>query len=61
MAIIVDLEELAKHEPPNWFRHEVDEARVMWREIGHIPRERIDEIEDRFRAACDAILAAKIL
>lgn len=56
-AIIVEIEDLAKQENPHWFKDDVKELMGRWRDIGHIPRERMDEINDRFRNACDRILA----
>ena len=58
-AIIADLEDLATRENPHWFADDVLEAQGRWREIGHVPRERMDELSQRFEAVCSRILAAK--
>ncbi len=55
--MIAEIEDLAKQENPQWFKDDVKEAMVKWRTIGHVPRERMDDLADRFRAACDRIFA----
>ncbi len=56
-AIIAEVEELAQHENAHWFKDEVRELMERWRTIGHIPREQMDAVNDRFHAACDRVLA----
>ncbi len=55
-ALIGEVEDLAKQENPQWFKDDVRGMMLKWRAIGHVPRERMDELADRFRAACDKIL-----
>ena len=56
-ALINEVEELSKQENARWFKDDVIELQQKWRDIGHVPRERMDELADRFRAACDKILS----
>jgi hypothetical protein len=56
-AIITEIEELATQENARWFKDDVRDFQLKWREIGHVPRERMDELADRFRVACDKILS----
>ena len=56
-ALIAEVEDLAKQENARWFKDDVIEIQQKWRDIGHVPRERMDELADRFRAACDKILS----
>ena len=39
-----------------FFKDDVRDMMLKWRSIGHVPRERMDELADRFRAVCDKIL-----
>ena len=56
-ALIAEVEDLANQENARWFKDDVIEIQQKWRDIGHVPRERMDELADRFRAACDKILS----
>ena len=56
-ALIAEVEELATQENARWFKDDVRDLQLKWREIGHVPRERMDELADRFRVACDKILS----
>lgn len=56
-ALITEVEDLAKQENARWFKDDVREMMEQWRGIGYVPRERMDELNDRFRAACDKILS----
>jgi hypothetical protein len=57
--VIAEIEALATHENPHWFKDDVREAQEQWRTIGHVPRERMDELNQRFHAACTRILDAQ--
>jgi Domain of Unknown Function (DUF349) len=59
-ALIAEAEELAGHENARWFKDDVRELQLRWREIGHVPRERMDELNERFRAACDRVFASEV-
>ena len=59
LALITEVEDLHALENPHWFKDDVREAQQKWRAIGHIPRERMDEVNERFRSACDRILRAE--
>ena len=56
-ALIAEVEELATQENARWFKDDVRDLQLKWREIGHVPRERMDELAERFRVACDRILS----
>ena len=55
-SLIGEIEALSQQENPQWFKDDVRDMMLKWRSIGHVPRERMDELADRFRAACDKIL-----
>ncbi|MDA3959438.1 MAG: DUF349 domain-containing protein [Planctomycetota bacterium] len=70
LALIVSVDELAedvgrfaegqaigKKSEPDFLR-EVKDIQRRWREIGHVPRDRFDEVRDRFKASCDKIYQA---
>ncbi len=57
-ALIQEVEDLAKQENAHWFKDDVRELMGTWRTIGYVPRERMDELNERFRTACDRILGA---
>ena len=59
LVLIKEVEDLATLENPHWFKDDVREAQVKWRAVGYIPREKMDEVNDRFRTACDKILRAE--
>ena len=59
-ALITEAEELARHENARWFKDDIRELQLRWREIGHVPRERMDELNERFRAACDRVFASEV-
>ena len=54
-ALIAEVEELAQHENARWFKDDVREIQGKWRMIGHVPREVMDSLNERFRAACDKV------
>lgn len=56
LALVAELEELGRHENPHWFKEQVREAQQQWRELGHVPRDRMEEVNERFRVACERIL-----
>ena len=51
-AIITEAEELLKHENARWFRDELKELQRQWKEIGHVPRESLDEITSAWQNIC---------
>ncbi len=59
LVLIKEVEDLSTLENPHWFKDDVREAQVKWRAVGYIPREKMDEVNDRFRTACDKILRAE--
>jgi hypothetical protein len=56
-AIIAEAEELLKHENARWFRDDLKELQRQWKEIGHVPRENMDDLMRRFQAVSDKIYA----
>jgi hypothetical protein len=56
-AIISEAEELLKHENARWFRDDLKELQRQWKEIGHVPRENMDELMRRFQEVSDKIYA----
>ena len=56
--ILEKIEEYTKEENPNAFREEVKTLQAQWREIGHIPRDKMDEIFGRYQELCDIIFNA---
>ena len=59
LALIKEVEDLHTLENPHWYKDDVREAQQKWRTIGHVPREKLDEVNDRFRAACDKVMRAE--
>ena len=57
-AILEKIEAYTKEENPNAFREEVKTLQAQWREIGHIPRDKMDEIFGRYQTLCDIIFNA---
>jgi hypothetical protein len=55
--IINEVETILKHENARWFKDEVKELQVKWRAVGHIPREHMDSVSNRFRELCDQVYA----
>ncbi len=58
-ALIKEVEEILAHENPRWFKDEVRELQKKWRDIGHIPRENMDEVNDRFATLCRKVMASE--
>ena len=59
LALIKEVEDLHTLENPHWFKDDVREAQLKWRAVGYIPREKMEEVNERFRSACDKILRAE--
>lgn len=59
LAMIQEAEELAQHENARWFKDDVRELQRKWRDVGHVPRDRLDEVTGRFEAACSKVLGAE--
>ncbi len=58
-AILVEAEELLKHENAHWFKDDFRDLQRQWREIGYVPRENMDELAQRFREVFDKAMALK--
>jgi hypothetical protein len=56
-AIIAEAEELLKHENARWFRDDLKELQRQWKDIGHVPRENMDELTRRYQELSDKIYA----
>jgi hypothetical protein len=56
-ALITEAEEILKHENARWFKDEVKELQRRWREIGHVPRDQMEQVGGRFKDLCDQIYA----
>ncbi len=54
-ALIKEAEELTDTDHPQWFKEDIRELQKKWREIGHVPRNRMDDLNDRFRTVCDKV------
>ena len=57
-ALITEAEAVGTNENARWFKDEVRELIRKWRDIGPVPREAEDELEVRFRSACDKVMRA---
>gem|GEM_PF-3533606 len=56
-AILTEVEELLQHENARWFRDDLKELQAKWKDIGHVPRENMDELTRRYQELCDKIYA----
>jgi hypothetical protein len=54
-AIIAEAEDLLKHENARWFIDDLKQLQRQWREVGHVPRENMDELARRFQDINDRI------
>ncbi|GDY13839.1 hypothetical protein LBMAG53_27170 [Planctomycetota bacterium] len=57
-ALIAEAESVGTNENARWFKDEIRELIRKWRDIGPVPREAEDELEIRFRSACDKVMKA---
>jgi hypothetical protein len=54
-ALCAQAEELLAREDPFTAIPEVKQLQSDWKTIGHVPRDRMEEVWDRFRRACDGV------
>jgi hypothetical protein len=55
--IISEVETILKHENARWFKDEVKELQQKWRSVGHVPRDQMEVVSNRFRELCDQVYA----
>jgi Domain of Unknown Function (DUF349) len=56
-ALIQEAEAILQHENARWLKDEARALQKQWREIGHVPREQMDEVNSKFNEVCAKIFA----